>query len=80
MLIGVVVAVGVVCWVLYRADQDSKKHRAEMLAVRTYENERNFRLHLIQGGKTLPRNSPGYSRDWPGRGRLKARRPAILDE
>ncbi|MFM0348220.1 hypothetical protein [Paraburkholderia sp. RL17-347-BIC-D] len=46
MRIGVVVAVGVVCWVLFRADQDSKKHRAEMLAVRTYENERNFRLQL----------------------------------
>jgi hypothetical protein len=30
MLIGVVVAVGVVCQMLYRADQDSRKDRAEM--------------------------------------------------
>lgn len=59
MLLGVLVAVGVICLLLYQADQNSKKHRAEMEAVRTYENERNFRLQLSEARDEANReNSP----------------------
>lgn len=74
MLIVDVVSFGVVCWLLYQADQTSKKHRAEMLAVRTYDNERNFRLQLSEARDEANReNNPesfedafshlGYSAD-----------------
>lgn len=59
MLLGVLVAVGAICLLLYQADQNSKKHRAEMEAVRTYENERDFRLQLSEARDEANReNSP----------------------